>query len=87
MNAPRVLPDRSPSAAAAPPAYRLPTALSRQIRSDLIRLGSIALLVFLLAIILPTGTWLQLALQLQDYHIDDFIVGRSALGRGCTLTA
>ena len=36
---------------------------------------AIALLVFLAAIIFPTGDWLQIALQHQEYNLDEIIVG------------
>jgi hypothetical protein len=49
-------------------------AFSRRMCSEIIRLSIFALIVFLAAIILPTGNWLELAFDEQAYHVDDIVV-------------
>jgi len=54
-------------------------AFSHRMRSEIIRFAIIAALVSLVAIILPTGDWLEIALQDQAYHIDEIVVAIVAL--------
>jgi len=74
MSSPQTLPDSKHGVTNAKPASPSGDAFSRRMRSEIIRLAIIALIVFLAAIILPTGSWLEVALDHQAYHVDDIIV-------------
>ena len=74
MPAPQALPDRKHTAAQAKPPDGSAAAFSRQMRLEITLLAIIALLIFVAGIILPTGDWLELALDYQAYHVDDIIV-------------
>lgn len=74
MSSPQTLPDSKHGVTNAKPAGPSGDAFSRRMRSEMIWLAIIALIVFLAAIILPTGSWLELALDHQAYHVDDIIV-------------
>jgi diguanylate cyclase (GGDEF)-like protein len=59
----------------AKPSYAARAIFSRQMRSEFILLTVVALLVFLAAIIFPTGHLLDFALHYPGYHLDNLIVG------------
>jgi diguanylate cyclase (GGDEF)-like protein len=46
---------------------------SRRMRSEMTRLTIIAILVFAAVVFFDLGDWLGLALEVQAYHVDDFI--------------
>jgi hypothetical protein len=75
MSDPHTLPSLKHAAADSNQAYRPGYALSHQMSSEIRLLAAVVVLIFLVAIILPTGKWLDLALYYQAYHIDDIIVG------------
>jgi diguanylate cyclase (GGDEF)-like protein len=74
MPSPQTLPDNKHGVTNAKPSGASRDAFSRRMRSEIIRLSIIALIVFLAEIILPTGNWLELALDTQAYHVDDIVV-------------
>jgi diguanylate cyclase (GGDEF)-like protein len=57
------------------PASGVGYALSHKMRAEITWLTVSVLLIFLAALVLPTGDWLEHALHYRAYHLDDFIVG------------
>jgi hypothetical protein len=74
MFSPQTPLNRKDSAANTKPSDGSGDVLSHRVRSEITRFAIIAVVVFLAAIFLPTGDWLELALQYQAYHIDDIVV-------------
>lgn len=52
----------------------LGSGLSRQMKSDIVRLGIIAVFIFLGGFIFHIGNWLDVALTYKAYHVDDIIM-------------
>jgi len=74
MPAPQSVPDPKHSAANVPPSDGSRDVVSRRMQLEITLLAVIAVLIFAIAIVLPSGDWLQAALQHQAYHVDDIIV-------------
>jgi len=53
--------------------FKKPTTSSSRFRSEMVRLGILAVLIFIATIVLDLGNLLALALRQNDYYIDDII--------------
>jgi len=74
MSFSQTLPNRKYSTADAKSSDSSGDTFSHRIQSEATRFAIIAVLVFVAAVILPTGNWLERALDYQAYHLDDIIV-------------